>query len=345
MKKFRRRSREEEKAIFAKLLGKLGYKHKTFRVEEYQRDFPHRVKEYSGRSLPKSQVKVGKDGVARFVSGYGQNVPVSDIKSVKHFLKPGETGGLVYKIYKTDGKIIPVYNEEGLKRREKRRIASTIAIAKKLDTLRADAIDLAGSKDPYAKQYGVVLHLIGEHGVRIGTSQREVRKDHYGATTLQARHFIRTKDGYLLRFVGKSGVPFGYKTPGSPQIVVRDKTVVSAIDYLKRGKKPTDRMFSDLDYKSVWKFMQTNYGSTAKSLRTYIASKTFFDLAAKTPVPKTERERKSVLKKMFNEVAVRLGHVRRDKKTGHLKPSPATTKKSYIIGAIVDAWTNRKLGV
>ncbi|HMF38297.1 MAG TPA: hypothetical protein VKF17_16760 [Isosphaeraceae bacterium] len=143
----------------------------------------------------------------------------------------------------------------------------------------------------------------------------------YGATTLEARHVVKSKDGVRLQFVGKKGVEHDH--------LVRDAELAETL--LKRKSAaagPTSKIFNT-NAEKVRDFVAARDGGlfTSKDFRTHAATKMALEEVAANPTPaKTMREYKQRIGAVEKKVSDLLGN------------KPAQARKSYILPTVYAKW-------
>src|SRR5208337_4744547 len=145
----------------------------------------------------------------------------------------------------------------------------------------------------------------------------------YGATTLQARHVVQSKDGVRLQFVGKKGVEHDHlvRDPELAEMLLQRKAAAAAAG-------STAKIFNT-NAKKVRDFVTERDGGlfTSKDFRTHAATKMALEEVAANPTPaKTMREYKQRIAVVEKKVSDLLGN------------KPAQARKSYILPTVYAKW-------
>src|SRR5208337_180041 len=144
----------------------------------------------------------------------------------------------------------------------------------------------------------------------------------YGATTLEARHVVQSKDGVRLQFIGKEGVAHDH--------LVRDKELAKMLlDRKAAAAGDSDKLFKTTDAK-VRDFTAARDGGkfTPKDFRTSAATRLAAETVQAEPRPSTNlKEHKARVKAVAEKVSGLLGN------------KPAEALKSYIHPAVFAVWS------
>ena len=122
-------------------------------------------------------------------------------------------------------------------------------------------------KNPETKEEADCAWLMQVQATRPGSDRdTKAKVKAYGATTLEARHIVETKDEVRLQFIGKEGIAHDH--------LVRDKKLAEMLVARKKAAgKPDARIFNTNDTK-VREFTQQRDGGkfTPKDFRTSVAT-------------------------------------------------------------------------
>ncbi len=144
----------------------------------------------------------------------------------------------------------------------------------------------------------------------------------YGATTLEARHVVETKEGVRLQFIGKEGIAHDH--------LIRDKELGKMLLARKNAAgNPGDRLFKTDDGK-VREFTAQRDGGrfTPKDFRTSAATRLALESIQAHPHPAKDAKE---FKNRVKEIAVTVSNL--------LGNKPAQALKSYIHPAVFAAWS------
>jgi DNA topoisomerase-1 len=144
----------------------------------------------------------------------------------------------------------------------------------------------------------------------------------YGATTLEARHVVETKEGVRLQFIGKEGIWHDH--------LIRDKELGKMLlDRKNAAKSANDKLFNTT-YDDVHRFTVQRDGGkfTPKDFRTSAATSLAVETVQANPQPaKDEKEYKARMKEVAVKVSSLLGN------------KPAQALKSYIAPFVFAPWS------
>lgn len=189
------------------------------------------------------------------------------------------------------------------------------------DSVRADLA--AGGRD---QVLAAAVACIDEAYFRIGNTESAEDHDHYGLTTLQARHLHFEGEKAVFDYVGKSGQ--------AQRRVVADPAVVSVLRDLKSAcKGDGDLLFRHegevISNQDVNQYLDP-FGVTAKQFRTYHATRLCREsLLGLGTVPEAGREK--AVTGVVERVAQQLGH------------TPAVCRGSYIDPVVIEAFLAGRL--
>lgn len=173
------------------------------------------------------------------------------------------------------------------------------------------------SRDPKTKELSTIMALVHNTGLRPGsTKDTKANVQAYGATTLEGRHVVQTKEGVMLKFTAKKGV--------NVEIPVTDKKIVADLMKRKKSSGPKNRLYNveDNDLRNYSKGLgEVN----PKDFRTVKGTTTAMQAAAKMKPAKTEAEYKRMVKEIATQVSKVLGN------------TPAIALKSYINPIVFNA--------
>jgi DNA topoisomerase I len=177
------------------------------------------------------------------------------------------------------------------------------------------------SSDPKKKDSADCLDLIMKMGVRPGSeTDTGAKTKAYGATTLEGKHVVKTKDGVSLRFVGKKGVAL--------DLPVEDKQLAAMLT--ERAEKAGDggKLFPATNDKILLEHTHTldGGGFKTKDFRTHVGTSTAYELVRGTPPPRNEQDYRKAVMNVAKQVSQKLGN------------TPVIALQSYISPTVFSEW-------
>ncbi len=226
------------------------------------------------------------------------------------------------------GNVQYIYDEETTEQAKAEKFRRAVTLAQQLPSILEDLkTALAKGDTPREKVVAAIVALIDRCQFRIGTDEYAEKHGTFGVTTLRPEHVTVSGSEVRFQFTGKKQVPWDK--------AVTDPDLAKFIEHLS-ADSPGDRLFwYNKDGKQypvkashVNAFL-SEYGVTAKDLRTYHATKAMFEelKAASRPEksePLTKKETAARLKAAFEKVAYQMGH------------TPAVCRTSYVLPQLVD---------
>jgi len=184
--------------------------------------------------------------------------------------------------------------------------------------------DLNG-KNRLRKYTALAVKIIDITGARVGTEKHTQDFDTHGITTLEKGNLIFKDDIAVLDYIGKKKVHQYHE--------IDDPEVVEALRELK--KIPGKRLFqidnrSNISAMAVNKYL-SDYGLTAKDLRTFRANVEFTDYLCQQGVKKDNKERKKVVTEALKTVSETLGNTPNVCRTNYVSPE---ILNGYLSGEI-----------
>jgi DNA topoisomerase-1 len=180
----------------------------------------------------------------------------------------------------------------------------------------------AARKDEGTKDAADCAWLMQEQATRPGSEvDTKAEAKAYGATTLEARHVVETKEGVRLQFVGKEGVYHDH--------LVRNKELAKMLLQRKKAADKDDAKLFKVSYNQVRDFTAKLDGGafSPKDFRTSAATRMAKSLvdADKAPSKDAKSHQKRVMG-IAKEVSGLLGN------------KPAEALKSYIHPTVFSKW-------
>ncbi len=184
--------------------------------------------------------------------------------------------------------------------------------------------DLSLRHFPKQKVVALVIRLLDQTLIRIGTEAYAKKNKTFGLTTLRSSHVEVNSSSIEFNFVGKSGKPWNVKT--------RDRRLARIVGTLQ--DLPGQKLFQYVDeYDSISSVSSsdvntylseiTNSEITAKDFRTWAASREALRMTLDLPEKASSKERKRKVDTIVRQVATMLGN------------TPAVCRSSYIHPAVL----------
>ena len=234
---------------------------------------------------------------------------------------PDPSGHLLASGKDSKGRPQFVYSEEFSKTQAEAKFNRIEELFQKFDEIQAQNNKNRRSRSPRIKDSADCLNLIMNTGVRPGSDEDTgAAVKAYGATTLEGKHVVKTKEGVELQFVGKKGV--------SLTIKVDDKDTANML--LRRAKEsgPDGKLFPATNAKVLLAYTHTMDGGgfKTKDFRTHLGTKTAMEEIAKLPKPQNEKEYKKSVLAVAKVVSQKLGN------------TPTIALQAYINPSIFSQW-------
>jgi len=247
------------------------------------------------------------------------------------FLSKRMASEYVDKRTEESGNVTYIYDEKHLKKRNRQKEAKVKRLEKSISDLRDKVRDDLKSDDVKTVLTALAVGLIDDTFERVG-NEESAEGGHFGVTTWKVKHITFSGNKALIKYVGKSGVKQDKE--------VAQKSLVSALKALVKGKKKGDRVFETDDFKlsanDINKYLK-KFKVTAKDIRGFHANtemRKALKSARKGKLPKDEKEKikklKEEFKKALEETAEKVGH------------EPGTLKNQYLIHSIEENYMNGK---
>lgn len=229
------------------------------------------------------------------------------------------------------GNITYIYDEKHLKKRNKQKEKKVKRLEGSISDLRKKVLEDLKSDDPKLALCALSVGLIDDTYERVGNTE-SAEGGHFGVTTWKVKHITFSGGKAKIKYVGKSGVKQDKE--------VKQKSLVSALKALVKGKKKNDNVFETDDFKlsanDVNRYLK-KFKISAKDIRGYHANtemRKALKSARKGKLPKDEKEKTKKLKEEFKKALEETA-----KKVGH---EPGTLKNQYLIHSIEENYMNGK---
>jgi DNA topoisomerase-1 len=174
--------------------------------------------------------------------------------------------------------------------------------------------------DAQTKEIAIIVRIILETYLRIGSDIGVRDYEHFGISTLRKKHVKIKNNSVELSFIGKKGI--------NNNAIIRDSILVSAIrELINNTLLNDDEIFKNANALNVNTYLKdVNRNITAKSIRTYGANAEFLKEIKKIEskdIPSSERGRKIIMHKCLDKASEKLQNTR------------AVLKKNYIIPQLI----------
>jgi DNA topoisomerase-1 len=234
---------------------------------------------------------------------------------------PDAAGDLLASGRDAKGRLQCVYSEAFSKTQAEAKFRRIEELMGKFHEVQAQNDKLCRSTDPKVKASAECLKLVMVAGIRPGSeTDTGAEKQAYGATTLEARHVVKTKEGVELHFVGKKGVDL--------KIPVTDPATVKML--LRRAKEAGDdgKLFSQTNDKRLLDHTHTMDGGgfKTKDFRTLLGTSTAMDEVSKMPKPVGDKAYRAQVMSVAKTVSKKLGN------------TPVIALQSYINPIVFQSW-------
>lgn len=215
-----------------------------------------------------------------------------------------------------------LYHPEWSRIRNEAKFYKMFAFGKKLPLIRQRVdSDLKQKGWPETKVMALILKLMEETHIRIGSDIYAKQNKTYGLSTLRSKHVNILKDKIRFEFTGKKGIKH--------EVSIKDKKLIKLVSqceeipgwnlfkyYDKNGQKKS------VDSGMVNEYIQEITGDifTAKDFRTWSASIVFFDTLREAGIVKDEKKIKENLIKAFEAASLALRNTRNVCKKYYVHP-------------------------
>jgi DNA topoisomerase-1 len=205
--------------------------------------------------------------------------------------------------------------------------------------------DLKQKEWPKSKILALIIKLMEETHIRIGSEQYAKRNHSYGLTTLRKKHIDIYRDKMKFEFTGKKGKKHS--------VTVRNKKLVNLVSccedipgwelfqyYDKHGKKQS------VDSGLVNEYLHEITGAyfTAKDFRTWGASVLFFDTLMDFGPALEDKEKQQNILKGIDAVAEALGNTRNVSRKYYVHPLLLSTYQNGILDKAFKVAQKKKAG-
>ncbi|MFC4636352.1 DNA topoisomerase IB [Dokdonia ponticola] len=189
--------------------------------------------------------------------------------------------------------------------------------------------DLEKSGWPKKKVLALVIRLMEETHIRIGSRQYAKRNKTYGLATMRTRHVSVAKDKLKFHFVGKKGKEHS--------ISIRNKKLARLVNRCE--EIPGWELFQyyddsgtkhSIDSGMINEYIHDICGElfTAKDFRTWAGTSIFFESLLELGIASSEKEKKENLLTAFDATAKELGNTRN------------VCRKYYVHPMVIHRYTN-----
>lgn len=322
-------SKNETDDWFAKLSEKEQESYLSAHPNSHLKKTSHKAKPATRKPVSRVKCLTGETKVVEGVRVLSDGKPLpTHIESLK--LPPAwvdvkinhdPSGDLLAQGRDAKGRLQSVYSEAFSKTQAEAKFQRVSELMGKFSEVLDQNQRACRSREPKIKDAAECLSLIMATGIRPGSDDDTgAAKKAYGATTLEARHVVRTKEGVELHFTGKKGVDL--------KIPVTDPTTVRML--LRRAKEAgaDGKLFPQTNDKRLLAHTNTMDGGgfKTKDFRTCLATKTALDEIEKMPKPANDKEYKKHVLAVAKIVSKKLGN------------TPTIALQSYINPVVFSHW-------
>lgn len=199
--------------------------------------------------------------------------------------------------------------------------------------------DLTISKSQWNRALGAIVELLYSYAARIGGEGNMADGERtYGISTLLVKHVHFGKDGVYISYKGKKGTPQKHVIKPTTEV---NKALIKTIEMMVKGKKPSNRLFTDKDGTPVSSGDVNRYirslglKITAHKFRHLKSSVLFEKYDKEKPLPKnvTQSKAEAHFKQLVTRIGEVLGH-----RTGSGKVPWTTAAKAYLDPSLARDW-------
>lgn len=225
------------------------------------------------------------------------------------------------------------YHELWTQIRNQTKFFKMAAFGEQLPKIRKQVdLDLEQKGWPRKKVVALVIRLMEETHIRIGSEQYAKRNKTYGLATMRTRHVSVYDDNLAFNFVGKKGKEHSIK--------LKDKKLIRLVN--KCEEIPGWELFQyfdennqkqSVDSSMVNAYIHNITGDifTAKDYRTWAATNIFFESLANIGIPDKNKIRKKNIVKALDKSAKALGNTRNVCRKYYVHPAVVN---KYLTGDI-----------
>lgn len=236
-------------------------------------------------------------------------------------INPDPKGDLLVVGIDKKGKAQPKYSKE----HEEKALQEQEKMIKRLDKNFQNIMqqlkkDFGGENDNT-----ILTKLIINTGARIDSQKEDMilgEVKTYGASSIEARHIIKTNEGVLLDFIGKKGKKNIY--------MITDNDVAKILLERKKNSKPNEKIFN-IKYKEFLNYVKGlgEGGFTPHDFRTKLATDLAKEQIKNSSIPTNKKEYKKEVKRIGTIVGERLNDTH------------GQVLKSYIMPSVWEDWKRK----
>lgn len=225
------------------------------------------------------------------------------------------------------------YHSNWSKIRNRTKFNNMYFFGQELPKIRAKVdLDLNQIGWPQSKVVALIIRLMEETHIRIGSLQYAKRNATYGLTTLRKRHLDIYKDKMRFEFIGKKGKEH--------KVTVRNKKLIKLVgqceeipgwELFKYYDSDGNKRVMDSALVNQYIHNVTNPRFSAKDFRTWAASLIFFDTLYDFKKPISSKEKEKILLTSYDAVSKSLGNTRN------------VCRKYYVHPGIEEAYRSNKI--
>ncbi len=209
----------------------------------------------------------------------------------------------------------------------------------RLPDLRRTVDENLGKRFSRIRVLSLVVRLLDETLIRVGNAEYAETNHSYGLTTLSPDHVMLDDDGVEFEFVGKSGLQRALRLADTDlAALVRECHELGGQElFCYRPSADPDAGLTSVTSSDVNDFLREHLGEgvSAKTFRTWGATKIMAAALALDPVPETETEAEKELIGAYDVVASVLGNTRAVARASYVHP---VVPEAYTSGELRDVW-------
>ena len=193
------------------------------------------------------------------------------------------------------------------------------------------------------KVLSLVIRLLDETLIRIGNAEYAETNHSYGLTTLSPDHVLLDDTAVVFDFVGKSGLAHELRLADADLAdLVRQCHELGGHELFcyKTGRGPESPVAS-VTSSDVNQFLQQHLGDgvTAKTFRTWGASKVMVAALVISPIPGSDTEAEKEVLASYDVVAAALGNTRAVTRASYVHP---VVPEAFRSGELHEAWKHSR---
>lgn len=193
-------------------------------------------------------------------------------KDVKIFYE--KSPKILFEGYDDKGRKQQIYSPAHKKKAAKKKFCHLLNFGRQLPKIKADINkNIKADKLSRVKLISLIIKIVMICGFRIGNLKYQKLYNSFGISNIHTKHVKQTKNGLVIKFLGKKGVV--------NECIITNAFLISEIKKLLVGKKPRDYVFScDGVIRAIeinnW-LKKYDKHITSKMFRTYVTNTMFIE--------------------------------------------------------------------